>query len=57
LDKWLKRRKRNNEIGDNYVGNWKNDKKEGYGIMKYNNEDEYDGNWVNDLKEGYGIMK
>jgi len=29
--------------GDIYDGNWKNDLKEGKGIMKYNNGDEYNG--------------
>ena len=35
--------------GNNYEGDWKNNLKEGYGIMKYGNGDEFNGNWVNDM--------
>ena len=42
--------------GDKYDGEWKNDLREGKGIMKYNNGDIYDGYWKNDKKDGKGIM-
>ena len=47
----------NYKNGDIYKGEWKNDLKEGKGIMKYNNGDIYKGEWKNDLKEGKGIME
>ena len=37
--------------GDEYNGEWKEDLKDGFGIMKYNNRDEYNGNWKNDKKK------
>ena len=40
-----------------YNGNWINNKREGNGIMKYNNEDDYVGDLKNDIKEGKGKMK
>ena len=40
--------------GDKYEGEWKNDKREGYGIY-YSDRDKYEGEWKNDLKDGYGI--
>ena len=42
--------------GNKYKGNWKNDKKEGKGIMNYFNNENYDGNWLNDKREGKGIL-
>ena len=40
-----------------YDGDWKNNLREGKGIMKYNNGDIYNGEWINDKIEGKGIMK
>jgi hypothetical protein len=31
--------------------------KEGYGVMKYENDDEYDGQWKEDRKHGEGVFK
>ena len=39
---------------DNYNGEWKNNKREGVGILKCNDGIIYEGNWVNDKKEGLG---
>ena len=39
-----------------YDGNWKNDIKEGKGIMLYNNDDRYEGYFKNDRIVGKGIM-
>ena len=41
--------------GDKYNGTWKNDKRDGKGIMEYSNGSIYDGTWKNNLKEGKGI--
>ena len=40
-----------NENGDMYKGSWKNDKKEGKGIMTYNNGKIFDGYWENDFEK------
>lgn len=42
--------------GDQYVGEWKNNKKTGKGRMKYDNGNEYNGDWVNDQKHGKGTF-
>jgi len=45
------------KIYNEYVGKWKNNKREGEGIMMYNNgEDVYQGEWKNDKKDGNGEM-
>ena len=42
--------------GDRYEGEWKNDDREGKGILNYKNGDRYDGEWKNDKREGKGIL-
>jgi len=42
---------KNNSI---FKGNYKNDKREGYGIMIFNNYEIYEGNWENNKINGYG---
>ena len=37
-----------------YEGEWKNGKREGFGIYKYNNNEKYMGTWKNDLEDGDG---
>ena len=37
-----------------YEGDIINGKREGFGILKYNNGRIYEGNWVNDRREGKG---
>ena len=39
-----------------YKGELKNNKRDGKGIMIYNNGNKYEGEWKNDVKEGKGIM-
>lgn len=41
----------NNDI---YIGSWRNDKKNGYGVFLKDNKDIFEGIWVDDLKEGPG---
>ena len=41
---------------DKYEGEYKDDKKEGYGVFSWENGDVYKGNYVEDLREGYGEM-
>lgn len=36
--------------GDQYKGEWKNNKKEGRGIMIYANGEKFEGKWENDEK-------
>ena len=40
---------------DKYIGEWKDNQREGYGILFYSNKSEYKGEWKEDQKEGYGI--
>jgi len=40
-----------------YIGNFENNKKNGYGIEKYNDGSQYEGNFLNNLKSGKGIYK
>ncbi|CAI2378864.1 unnamed protein product [Moneuplotes crassus] len=42
--------------GARYVGDWVNDKKEGYGIYYYANGDKYEGEWMKGNKHGLGVM-
>lgn len=44
-----------NYEGGYYEGFWKNGKKEGYGLYKWDAIGKYIGNWVNDTMEGYGV--
>ena len=42
--------------GDEYEGDWKDDKRNGMGNFKANNNDKYSGEWKNDKKDGKGKM-
>ena len=42
--------------GKRYIGETKNNIKEGYGKLFYNNGNRYEGEFKNDLREGYGIF-
>jgi len=42
--------------GNEYEGEWKNDKREGHGKAKYNTGDVYIGNWRNCKRHGHGTM-
>jgi len=37
-----------------YIGDWKDNMKEGYGIKLYDNKDKYEGYWKNDMRHGKG---
>ena len=57
MEKQYKRRKRifKYETGNTYIGQIKNNKREGYGTF-YNNEGEvFEGNWKDDKAEDFGI--
>ena len=43
--------------GDKYVGEWRNDKMNGLGIMYYTNGTVYDGMWEDNMKHGKGLSK
>ncbi len=43
--------------GKVYRGEFKDGKYDGYGFMKYPNNDEYDGQWKNSLMHGEGVFK
>ena len=42
--------------GEKYIGEWKNNVKDGLGIEYYVNGDVYDGNWKKGRKHGHGIL-
>lgn len=42
------------ENGDEYYGEFKNNKMHGYGTYYYKSGNEYDGDWKNDKKHGFG---
>ena len=50
-----KMRIKNFNDGDIYLGEIKNNLREGYGINYYNDGDKYEGEWKNNNREGYGI--
>ncbi|OQB15147.1 MAG: MORN repeat protein [Firmicutes bacterium ADurb.Bin193] len=39
-----------------YIGGVKNGKRNGYGVMKYENGNVYKGSWKDDTPNGYGVM-
>jgi len=39
------------------ISQWKNNKREGKGLMTYANGEVYDGQWLDDLRHGYGILE
>lgn len=41
---------------DRFDGEFKNDKKSGYGIYTWQSDNEYRGNYFDDLRHGYGEM-
>jgi len=41
--------------GRKYVGEYVNDKKEGFGILELSNGRKYEGNWYNGMQQGKGL--
>ncbi|XP_006880536.1 PREDICTED: junctophilin-1-like [Elephantulus edwardii] len=39
---------------ETYMGEWKNDKRSGFGISKRSNSMKYEGEWANNKRHGYG---
>ena len=56
MEKYCKLKIVNYENGEKYVGEMKNNKREGFGIFYYLNNVRYEGEWKNDKREGYGII-
>lgn len=42
-------------VVETYKGEWKNDKRSGYGICERTDNVKYIGEWFNNRKHGYGI--
>ena len=60
---WVKKKKKQEDgtvkgekwsTSQQYAGDWKENKKHGYGIKIYDNKDKYEGYWENDLRNGKG---
>ena len=45
-----------NKNGDTFEGEFKNNKKEGKGIMYFNEGEKYEGDWKNGIIDGKGIF-
>ena len=43
------------EFINNILGEWVDDKAEGYGIYTHHDGAQYEGQWKNDLQHGYGV--
>jgi len=39
-----------------YIGDWKENKKCGFGIQHYPNGDKYEGGWENNMRNGHGTL-
>ena len=42
--------------GNIYIGEWKDYKRDGYGIFTYSNGNKYEGQWIDGKKNGHGIF-
>ncbi|OQV23513.1 Junctophilin-3 [Hypsibius exemplaris] len=42
-------------VTENYTGEWKNDKRSGYGVAERSDGLKYEGEWHNNRKYGYGV--
>jgi hypothetical protein len=43
-------------VGTTYKGEWKDNKKHGYGIQVWANGNKYEGDWANGFREGHGVF-
>ncbi|CAF0883691.1 unnamed protein product [Rotaria sp. Silwood1] len=44
-----------NNVVETYMGEWKNDKRSGFGIAERSDGLKYEGEWFNNKKNGYGV--
>ena len=44
------------KLGDIYIGDWRYNNQNGYGIEYFSNGNKYEGEWKNDLADGIGIF-
>lgn len=42
-------------VTETYLGEWKNDKRSGFGISERSDGLKYEGEWFNNKKYGYGV--
>ena len=42
-------------VTETYMGEWKNDKRSGFGISERSDGLKYEGEWFNNRKYGYGV--
>lgn len=43
------------DVTETYSGEWKNDKRSGYGVCERTDGLKYEGEWFNNKKNGYGV--
>jgi junctophilin len=43
------------DVVETYSGEWKNDKRSGYGVCERTDGLKYEGEWFNNKKNGYGL--
>ena len=60
LDKPNQTKKKKDEpldasVTETYMGEWKNDKRAGFGISERSDGLKYEGEWFNNKKYGYGV--
>ncbi|KAL4490320.1 hypothetical protein ABPG72_004359 [Tetrahymena utriculariae] len=62
---WVKKKQRNEDgsmkvekwiANTKYIGDWKDNKKDGFGIQFYGNGDKYEGGWQNNVRNGQGTF-
>ena len=41
--------------GDEFEGEWKDDKANGYGVYVHINGAKYEGNWKDDIQDSFGV--
>ena len=55
MHRFLKDEQLDASVTETYMGEWKNDKRSGFGISERSDGLKYEGEWFNNRKYGYGI--
>lgn len=52
---WVQDEPLDASVTETYMGEWKNDKRAGFGISERSDGLKYEGEWFNNKKYGYGV--